>query len=136
MVTRWRKAPVAFGPAITFGHLVLFIGCCGVLYNVSITYNNGSSREKKRSGTSREKKRSGTSREKDRSAIEETADAGGARGLERTGRTFQLTVPFYVYEDRDLNWEDATLNGKPYEPAAPSAGGCGTFSGVFRVDVR
>jgi hypothetical protein len=124
MVTRRTnsaKAQPASGPAITFGHLILLIGICGILFNVSIDFK-GSTKPFQQDGT----------------FIKEAADvegmAGGARVLEHATTVkdpFQLTVPFYVYEDRDLNWEDATLNGEPYEPAAPSAGGCGTFPAHF-----
>jgi hypothetical protein len=30
---------------------------------------------------------------------------------------FHLKVPFYIYENPELNWENATLDGMPYRPA-------------------
>jgi Exostosin family len=32
-------------------------------------------------------------------------------------RSFNLKVPFYIYENSELNWENATLDGVPYLPA-------------------
>lgn len=110
MVTRRTSSlKVTPGPTITFGHLIVVIGLCGILFNTTINLNS-SAEEVHQSFGSRK-----------------TPDTGTVRGLERGIPNFHLNVPFYVYEDRDLNWEDATLNDQPYAPAAPSAGGCGTF---------
>lgn len=108
MVTRRTSSmKVTPGPAITFGHLIVFIGLCGILFNITIHLNNTTEEVHQGSGSTRKQ------------------TGGSVRSPERGKPDYHLNVPFYVYEDKDLNWEDATLNGEPYEPAAPGAGGCG-----------
>jgi hypothetical protein len=35
--------------------------------------------------------------------------------------TLHLTVPFYVYTQRDLNWQDATVADRPFWPVEPNS---------------
>lgn len=91
------------GPGLTFGQLVFLIGVCGIIFNVTINVKVPAKE------------------------IHQGSSFKQTARQRNTKESFQLSVPFYVYEHRDLNWQDATLNGEPYEPASPSAGGCGTF---------
>jgi hypothetical protein len=117
MVTRSTKGSASTttsGP-VTLGHILLFlIGACGIVFNVSISVKDTTQEIHQGSGS-----------------LHQNALPAAVP----TKELFHLKVPFYVYEDRDLNWADATLNGEPYEPASPSAGGCGTFSSPFRFFV-
>jgi hypothetical protein len=130
MVTRWTwtttspagtaAAAPGVAVAITFGRLVLMTGLCGILWVVSIDFNGPVANQQQQMGQGL-----GTN-------IINKTETTLSDEVSKEYHPFRLTVPFYVYENRDLNWEDATLDGEPYEPIAPHGGGAGTYVALFR----
>jgi hypothetical protein len=43
--------------------------------------------------------------------------------IDNLSNGLELRVPFYIYENPELNWQNATLDGKPYTPPEPSSVG-------------
>lgn len=43
--------------------------------------------------------------------------------VDSLGSNLELRVPFYIYETPELNWSNATLDGKPYIPPEPTSVG-------------
>jgi hypothetical protein len=94
-------------------------GLCGILWVVSIDFNGPVANQQQQMGQGL-----GTN-------IINKTETTLSDEVSKEYHPFRLTVPFYVYENRDLNWEDATLDGEPYEPIAPHGGGAGTYVALF-----